>query len=85
MTDQLTTTTDEGCICKGNWRAIVAESEPLLDKKFKNDQGQEYRFFGVVHASDDYYYGMSPVGEGRLMLLSCVDSLEGHGYTLVAD
>lgn len=77
------TPVDTGCICKGNWRAIVAESEPLLDKRFRDHKGQEFKFFGVVHGSDDYYYGMLPVGGGSLTLLSCVGSIEGHGYQLV--
>lgn len=73
---------DPGCICKGNWRAIVAEVEPLLDKKFRDSKGKEYLFYGVVHGSDDYYYGMFPVGDYKPVLLSCVGSLEGHGFVL---
>ena len=72
----------DGCICRGNWRAIVAESEPLFDKRFRDRDGKEYTFLGVVHGSDDYYYGMVPVGEGKPVLLSCVGNLEGHGFTL---
>lgn len=75
---------DAGCICKGNWRAIVAESEPLLNKRFRDGNGQEYKFFGVVHGSDGYYYGMLPVGGGALTLLSCVRGVKGHGFQLVA-
>lgn len=72
---------DAGCICRGNWRAIVAEAEPLLDKKFRDSKGKEYVFYGVVLGRDDYYYGMSPVGEGKPVLLSCVGSIEGYGFT----
>lgn len=76
------TTADPGCICRGNWREIVRECEPLIGRRFLSHDGKEYYFFGVVHGDDDYYYGMnSQAGEG-LMLLSCVGSLEGHGYTL---
>lgn len=75
---------DKGCICRGNWRSIVAESEPFLDKRFKDSQGDIYVFYGVVHAREDYYYGLFPVGEGGPRLLSCVGSLETHGYTLVS-
>jgi len=74
---------DSGCICKGNWRDIVAEAMPLLNKKFRDSRGGEYIFFGVVHGGDDFYYGMSPVGEGGLQLLSCVGSFEGHGFNAV--
>lgn len=69
-----------GCICKGNWRAIVAGAEPLLDRIYVDERGNRYRFFGIVHASDDYYYGMH--GQGKLRLLSCVGSIEGHGFVL---
>jgi len=74
---------DDACICKGNWRLIVSQTEHLLGKTFRRDDGKEYWFFGVVHAEDDYYYGMW--GNGELRLLSCVGSIEGHGYKLVAD
>ena len=73
---------DIGCICEGNWRSIVAESEPLLDKKFRDRDGKEYLFYGVVHGSDDYYYGMLSIGDGKSLLLSCVGSIEGYGLTL---
>jgi|GEM_PF-6630871 len=74
---------DAGCICQGNWRAIVAETAPLLDKKFRDSKGKEYIFYGVIHGSNDYYYGMFPLGEGKRVLLSCVGSIEGHGFTLI--
>lgn len=75
---------DEGCICKGNWRAIVKESEPFIDKKFVDTRdGQEYHFIGQIHGEDDYYYGMLRNG-GGLMQLSCVGSIEGHGFVLAA-
>lgn len=70
---------DPGCICKGNWRAIVKECEHLIGKEFISEGGVRYRFFGVVHTEDDYYYGMSSTDQG-LMLLSCVGSLEAHGF-----
>lgn len=73
---------DEGCICKGNWRSIVKECESLIHQKFTSGDGREFTFFGVVHGSDDYYYGMYSKDNGTL-LLSCVGSLETHGYTAV--
>ncbi len=69
------------CICEGNWRLIVKESEPFIDKKFVDHRGHEYWFIGPVHGSDDYYYGMYSKEHG-LQLLSCVGSIEGHGFTL---
>jgi hypothetical protein len=70
---------DPECICQGNWRQIVKECEPLLDRKFKDSKGRVFTFFGVVHGRDDYYYGMS--GESGTVLLSCVGDFEGHGFT----
>lgn len=71
---------DAECICRGNWRAIVKECQPLLDRQYRSPDGNEWIFFGVVLASDDYYYGMCRNGEMRL--LSCVGSIEGHGYAM---
>jgi hypothetical protein len=74
---------DAGCICRGNWRALVSECEPVLDMRFRDEQGREYVLFGVVHARDDFYYGMRGISPGArsLVLLSCVGSIAGHGYT----
>jgi hypothetical protein len=72
----------EGCICRGNWRALVKACEPVLDMRFRDAQGHEYAFFGIVHARDDYYYGMRGVSPDAcaLRLLSCVGTIAGHGY-----
>ena len=70
------------CICKGTWRKIVAEYEPLIGKTFVDHRGNEFVFFGLVHSDDDYYYGMH--GKAGLQLLSCVGSIEGHEFTLKA-
>ena len=72
------------CVCKGNWRALVRETEQLLDKRFRSHDGHEFVFFGLVHAESDYYFGMWNKEHG-LRLLSCVGSIEGHGYTLVPE
>jgi hypothetical protein len=72
----------DGCICKGNWRAIIAEAEPLMDKKFVEDRtGDIFTFIGALHGSDDYYYLMSR--ENSIKLLSCAGNIVGHGYTLL--
>jgi hypothetical protein len=73
---------DEGCICKGNWREIVKEIEPFFGRRYKDENKREYTLFGVVHADDDYYYGLVDT-RGRLMLASCVGSLETSGFTLI--
>lgn len=74
---------EAGCICRGNWRAIVAETEKLIGRKYRGHDGKKYTFFGIVHGGDDYYYGLHRAG--KLRLLSCVGSIEGHGYTPVDD
>jgi hypothetical protein len=70
------------CICRGNWRTILAECRNLIGDKFARD-GREYTFFGLVDSKDDYYYGM--IGnDNDLLLLSCVGSLETHGFAALA-
>ncbi|MFA6064197.1 MAG: hypothetical protein WC736_16530 [Gallionella sp.] len=74
---------DEGCICKGNWRAIVNEYGPKIGRRFVDRHGDEYTFFGIVHSDDDYYYGMAKK-DGTFLLCSCVGYLEGErgmGFT----
>lgn len=74
---------EEGCICHGNWRAIIKEVSPFFDKVFVDKGGQEYHFLGVLHAEEDYYYAMHSMDNGgHFVWLSCVGDLEGHGFTL---
>lgn len=67
---------DPDCICEGNWRAIVKDHEHLLDKKFRIKFSRYYSgvwgFFGIVHGSDDYYYGFYNIETKELALLTCV-------------
>lgn len=76
-------THDDGCVCHGNWRELVKESEPFFGKTYRDERGHKFVFFGLVHAEDDYYYGM--VRNGVVHLLTCVGSLETHGYELIHD
>ncbi len=75
------------CICKGNvkgnWSSIVKDTESLLGKVFVNDKGDKYRLFGVVHGAEDYYYGLSGVETGKILLLSCVAGLETFGLEVL--
>lgn len=71
-----------GCHCCANWRQILSEVDSLIDKIFVNSKGERYLFFGVVHGKDDLYYGMNSISTGKTQLLSCVGSLEGHGFVL---
>lgn len=70
---------DKGCICKGNWRKIIKDCESLFGKKFKDSNDLIYRFIGVMHGDDDYYYCMWRYDD--LRLLSCVSSIEKHGFS----
>ncbi len=69
------------CICEGNWRLIVSEVQHLLGKTFTHKR-KDYVFFGLVHGSDDYYYGMWNVNDHKLTLLTCVGNLETHEFIL---
>lgn len=70
------------CICKGNWRSIVDKAEPLIYRKYQRlRDGAIFEFFGVVHGSDDYYYGMWSKEHG-LVLLSCVGNIDDD-YELI--
>ena len=74
---------DSECICEGNWRDIVNDTEHLINKLFRDHNGDEYRFFGIVWGSDDFYYGMRNPKNRKMVLLSCVGNIEeGHGYVL---
>lgn len=72
-------TIDPDCICRGNWRLIISECRSDIEKKFISHDDKEFTFFGLVDGSDDYYYGMYSKDHG-LRLLSCVGSIDGHGY-----
>lgn len=73
MTSAARRESDAGCICRGNWRAIIREYEPFFGKRVRAHDGTEYTFWGIVHADDDYYYGLS-AGSG-FVLSSCVFGL----------
>lgn len=75
--------TDSGCICRGNWRDIVSKTEQFIGRQYRDRQGNVRTFFGVVHAEDDFYYGM--YGSEKLDLLSCVGSIESHGYEFIRE
>lgn len=74
---------DLKCICKGNWRLIIEESEEFLDKKFTDKNGVFHIFSGVMHCTDDYYYAMFNMETKKIELYSCVGSLSGFGFELL--
>jgi hypothetical protein len=72
------------CICEGNWRLIVAETEHLLGTTFINiDKPNEiYTLFGIVHGEDDFYYGMSRNADKAVRLVSCCMNLKVAGWRM---
>jgi hypothetical protein len=74
---------DAECICKGNWRALVKKCDNRIGNTYRH-KGNDYVFYGLVWSNDDFYYGMLrkyPDGHRPAhMLLSCVGSIEGHGF-----
>jgi len=62
-----------------NWNLIVSEYEKDIDS-FYEFNGELYVFVGLIHGSSDYFYGMANHKTGRLLMCSCVGSIEGHGF-----
>lgn len=60
---------------KDNWTLIVKEYVPKIGFQYKDHSGTEYTFFGLVHADDDYYYGLMGM-DGKIMLATCVGGLD---------
>jgi hypothetical protein len=65
-----------------NWDLLVKKYEPDLDSLYETSDGKKYRFIGLIHGSDDYYYGMFSEG-GKFLMCSCVGSIEAHGFRKV--
>jgi hypothetical protein len=75
---------DPDCVCHGNWRLIVKETQHLLGDEFECETGPHrgrWWFYGIVYGDDDFYYGMTR--NGRHVLLTCVGSLESAGFKRV--
>ncbi len=72
------------CVCKGNWRILLKEIEPLIGRRFRDRHGREYTLFGLVDCLDDYCYGMFSPQHG-MVLLTCVGSIENQGFEPIAD
>lgn len=65
-----------------NWELLVERYRDKINQKYQDNQGNLYRFFGLVHSDDDYYYGLWDVKNRTLALSSCVGRLE-DAYTEV--
>jgi hypothetical protein len=59
-----------------NWELIVERYHKHIGDIYEDDDGTRYRLFGLVHGDDDYYYGLTNMKTGKLMLYSCVGALE---------
>ena len=70
------------CICRGNWRSIIEENEPLFDRSYTRDGQGEYKFIGVLWASDDFYYAMREVDTKNTIMLTCVGRLSDMGFVV---
>lgn len=58
------------------------ENEQYIDKEFiDTHSGKKYWYIGILVGSDDYYYAMYSK-EGGLLSLSCVGTIETHGFEL---
>ena len=67
-----------------NWNALTEETESLLDHQYMYGNRQ-FTFFGLVHASDDFYYGMYDPNMRELRFLSCVGSIENGGFEHISE
>jgi hypothetical protein len=72
---------NDNCICKGNWQNIIKDCGKYMGMYYTNEKGKKWRFEGVLHSSDDYYYVMTR--KGKTQLLSCVGDIEGYGFDLL--
>jgi hypothetical protein len=69
-----------------NWSKLIEEYNDFIGMIYENEHtGELYRFFGLVHSDDDYYYGMYGIDGAGLQLLSCVSTPELMGFKLHKD
>jgi len=70
-----------------HFNKIVEEYEHLIGRDYKHNLDDAvYEFYGIVWGKDDLYYGMcckEPNHNPKLVLLSCVGSIENQGFELV--
>lgn len=63
-----------------NWKSLCDEYVPLIGRTYHDSTGNEYRFIGLLHGEDDYYYVMRR--DRSTSLLSCVRGISEYGFTL---
>lgn len=72
----------KGCICEGNWRNIIKESDPLIGKWFLDKNGKHWKFQGVLWAEDDFYYLFRDTSH-KCTYITCCVTLEQAGMRLM--
>jgi hypothetical protein len=68
------------CICEGNFREIIKDTEPLFDKEFVDSNDNTFILSGILYASEDFYYCMW--SSSGCQYLSCLLKIEDYGFTL---
>lgn len=72
-------------ICN-NWIQLIEQYDHLIDYIFVDDKGQDWKFCGIMHGSDDYYYVMKKHGTPNHYFFSCVgDLISGWKFALKGD
>ena len=72
------------CIWKGNWKSLIEKYEPLFDRYFLSEYDlKTYLFYGIVWASDDFYFAMMNKDTKETKLLTCVGRLADMGYQIL--
>lgn len=65
------------CVCEGNWREIIKETEGKIGKTFIDPNKKEWVLDGILWAEDDFYYLFA--NDGELKYCSCVATLNVYG------
>jgi len=69
-------------LASDNWVQLLNEYQKDFGKWFiDTDNGKHLIFLGLLHAVDDYYFAMSETG-GKVILYSCVVSMENNHLLL---
>ncbi len=69
--------TQEIDVSTKNWKNLIIMYEHLIGGQYKDEDGEIYTFFGLVHTEEDYYFGMT--AQGGIKLISCVATPEMAG------
>lgn len=62
---------ENNCICEDNWKNLVTGYERYIGRTYVDNEGLEWKFFGLIHGEDDYYYGLSRPGQMTLVTGVC--------------